>query len=745
MSLLIFLAFGGALLAACAIVIARERLAARRGLAKAHALDAACEAARRAYLAVDGETVRLLAGEAALAAALADLGLVEAEPRLLLEAIARRDPGHGRALRELFAEGRPCELALGQGWRLIGKARGAIAFVSLTPSPETAEDARIVTLLQSYPEPAWIASPSGPPLWGNQAWVEACGCADLAEAVRTRAQLDPALDRLIQQAAISGARAEAVIWTSRRGARWALNVQALPLADGGVGVWTRDVTQWMSESSTALSRVQHRDALLETLRDAVARFGADQKLKSWNEAFENLWSQPRAWLAGSPTHAEWLDRLRREGRFADLSDYAQFKSHELSRHAVQKSLPESLWRLSDGRRLRVVGVPDPDGGLAMVFSDVTAKLEIEAVFNRRLAAHKATLDRLSDAVAVFAPDGHLQIANQAFHRLWSLPDGFAEAGATFDDWTDHALRILPDQRFFADLKVRIANLEPAARTPAGGDLTTTADRALRWFTRPLPDGATMIGLSDCTDAVRLERETRAREKAVAEIERVRRDFVAAVSYLLRTPLTSILGFASMLDRQREAIPPGARSHLAAITEASAQLARSVDAIVLAAEVDAGDLRLDTRPVDLRRVAEAAAERWRARLTSGDAAIVLQAPAAPTPGLADARRLGEALDFLFEFALAGLDEGGVITLAVEPGPRLVVADDGRGVPYDLQSSVFERFSPASGGVGIGLSLVRAVVELHGGWVEMESHPGRGSTFTLHLPGPKSADSLLGPGF
>lgn len=734
-SLLVFLASGGGLLAACAVWTARERLRARRTLADAHALDAACEMAGTAHLVVDGERVRLLAGASALSAVGAELGVTDATAKDILEAIARRDPGHGRALRDLFAEGTACDLTLSPSWRLTGRTRGALAFVALAPARAATADTRLLSLLQSYAEPAWIASPAGQPVWGNPAWVEACGFVDLEDAIRSRAQLDPSLSRLIQQAAISGTPAESVVWTSRRGARWALSVTARPLADGGVGVWTRDVTRSLAETSSTESRLRHRDSLVDILREGVARFGADQKLQSWNDAFERLWDLPKAWLAGSPTHAEWLDRLRREGRFADVSDYAHFKSQELSRHRAQDPSTESLWRLADGRRIRVVGVPDPDGGLAMLFSDVTANLEIETVFNRRLAAHKATLDRLNDAVAVFSPDGRVQIANQAFRRLWALPDGFVEAGGAFDDLTAHALRIVPDQRFFADLKLRIANLEPAARTPIGGDLTTTADRALRWFTRPLPDGATMIGLSDCTDAVRLERETRAREAAVAEVERVRRDFVAAVSYLLRTPLTSILGFASMLDRLREAIPQNARAHLAAITEASAQLARSVNAIVLAAEVDAGDLRLDEQSVDLRRVADAAAQRWRARLTDGGAAIAYHAPAAPVPGRADARRLGEALDFLFEFALSGLNPGGVITLAVEPGPRLVVSDNGRGVPYDLQASVFERFSPASGGVGIGLSLVRAVVELHGGWIEMESHPGRGSTFTLHLPGPR----------
>jgi signal transduction histidine kinase len=84
----------------------------------------------------------------------------------------------------------------------------------------------------------------------------------------------------------------------------------------------------------------------------------------------------------------------------------------------------------------------------------------------------------------------------------------------------------------------------------------------------------------------------------------------------------------------------------------------------------------------------------------------------------------------------VSEGGAVTLSAEDGPgevRIRVADTGRGIPYHLQPNVFDRFVRRErGGPGVGLALVKALVELHGGWAEVESEPGKGAAFILHLP-------------
>ena len=101
-----------------------------------------------------------------------------------------------------------------------------------------------------------------------------------------------------------------------------------------------------------------------------------------------------------------------------------------------------------------------------------------------------------------------------------------------------------------------------------------------------------------------------------------------------------------------------------------------------------------------------------------------------------RRLAQTLDHLAENAVRQTPPGGVVTIAARRGlgeVQLQVTDTGRGIPFHVQAHIFDRFiGRERGGPGLGLALVKALVELHGGWVALESEPGAGATFTCHLP-------------
>jgi len=103
---------------------------------------------------------------------------------------------------------------------------------------------------------------------------------------------------------------------------------------------------------------------------------------------------------------------------------------------------------------------------------------------------------------------------------------------------------------------------------------------------------------------------------------------------------------------------------------------------------------------------------------------------------DARRLAQVLDHLTDNAIRHTPPGGSVMLSAERAlaeVRLQVSDTGRGIPFHVQAHIFDRFSGQDrGGAGLGLALVKALVELHGGWVALESEPGAGAIFTCHLP-------------
>jgi len=256
-----------------------------------------------------------------------------------------------------------------------------------------------------------------------------------------------------------------------------------------------------------------------------------------------------------------------------------------------------------------------------------------------------------------------------------------------------------------------------------------------WQTRPLPDGATLVAFSDVTARRELEQALAAKAQALEESTALKREFVGSVSYELRTPLTTIVGYSELLELQGD-LPERSRQHAGAIRIAASQLASSIDDVLDMAQIDAGEMELTLGDVRVCDLLDEAADKVRARIEGRGATLSVTCPTTLRPIRADAQRVGQALEHLLDNAARAVAEGGSVSLIAEGSPsevRIRVEDTGRGIPYHLQAHVFDRFVRRErGGPGVGLALVKALVELHGGWAEVESEPGKGAAFILHLP-------------
>jgi signal transduction histidine kinase len=540
---------------------------------------------------------------------------------------------------------------------------------------------------------------------------------------------------LATEAASKGERREALRWAPVAGNRRAFHVTAEPLEGGGAGAIALDVTE-AEDTREALKRHVHaQDETLNRIADAVAIFGADRRLAFHNTAFASLWGLEPAWLADQPSHAEVLDRLRQRRRIPETADYAQFKARELAFYEKLDAAPDEMWTLPDSRTLRVVRQPHPFGGLLLVFSDITGELKLRAQYNALVQVQQATLDKLNDAVAVFGSDGRLRLHNEAFERFWNItPQALADAG-DFDGVVELCTPLVHDRGFWREVKARISDPDPQARAPIGGEIRTSDQRVVAYQTRPLPDGATLVGFDDVTATRKLEQALVDRSQALQEAERLKRDFVGNVSYELRTPLTTIIGYSELLDRQGEQLPERSRGHVAAVRTAAAQLASSIDDVLDMAQIDAGEMALGLGDVDVTALLRAAAAR--AARDAEQAEVAIRVCDEPSGVIrADGRRLAQALDHLMINAIRSTPAGGEVVLDAKRTlgeVKIRVKDTGRGIPFHVQAHIFDRFVGRDrGGPGLGLALVKALVELHGGWVALESEPGAGATFTLHMP-------------
>jgi signal transduction histidine kinase len=705
------------------------------------AAQAAAEAFDTVVVAVEGGAARLVSGEDALAVC-ARILAAPADAQRVVDALAQADPDHAHKLAALFERGEACAFevrAADGGVAVEGRTAGAMAWLRLTAEAAAQtglpDAGRFATFLDGLVEPAWISGADGTPVWGNAAYLRVVNAASAVEAAHEGKTVDRAADALAAEAAKVGELREVVRWVPIDGRRRALRFSAQPLEGGGVGVFSSDVTEVEDMRDALKKHVEAHDETLNHIADAVAIFSQSRRLAFHNTAFAELWGLEPAWLAERPTHGEVLDRLRQRRRLPETVDYAKWKAAELARYEDLGPQPDEMWDLPDGRTLRVVRQPHPLGGMLLLYSDITGELRLKAQYNALIQVQQATLDKLNDAVAVFGSDGRLRLHNEAFESFWNVSAQALEAAVDFEGVVELCVPRLHDLSFWRELKGRVADPDPQMRAPTSGETRTSDNRIIVYQSRPLPDGATLIAFADVTDTRDLQAALADRSQALTEAERLKRDFVGNVSYELRTPLTTIIGYSELLERA-DGLTERSRGHVASVRAAATQLARSIDDVLDMAQIDAGEMALEIEDIRVAGLMSDAQERALKAAQIGG--VTLSVECDKDVGLirGDLKRLSQILDHLVENALRQTPPDGVVTLSARRAlgeVRLDVSDTGRGVPFHVQAHIFDRFVGRDrGGPGLGLALVKALVELHGGWVALESEPGAGSTFTCHLP-------------
>jgi PAS domain S-box-containing protein len=226
-----------------------------------------------------------------------------------------------------------------------------------------------------------------------------------------------------------------------------------------------------------------------------------------------------------------------------------------------------------------------------------------------------------------------------------------------------------------------------------------------------------------------------------ELDRMKDEFVALVSHELRTPLTSIRGYLELLLEDAERFDQTHTDWLSVIDRNSERLLCLVEDLLLKAQVNAGKVALTVKEVDIAAVVEHSVETGAPVATARGIALVSSARPVP-PVSADPVRLGQVIDNLISNALKFTPAGGRVEVRASERngrARIEIADTGTGISPAEQERLFERFyrtaqaqTDAVPGVGLGLSIAKAIVEAHGGTISCESVEGAGTTFAIELP-------------
>lgn len=363
--------------------------------------------------------------------------------------------------------------------------------------------------------------------------------------------------------------------------------------------------------------------------------------------------------------------------------------------------------------------------LALAMNHMAGSLEEKiASLARERNIRDALLDSMNEGVIGVDREQAILFVNRAAVRLLGLP-GDRITGRPLADCLPPALHpvLLPA------LEQRGAQELDLAETGPGGDLRTLAL------------GVTV--LHDLSDREIGSLAVFAEITRMKRLEKVREDFVANVSHELRTPITSIRGFVENLNEGALEDPALARRFLGIIERQVVRLSAIIDDLLALSRIerDEQEQALALQPVTLRVLAEEVLELCSVQAAQHAVRLELDCPP-ETSWLLDEAMLQRALINLVENAIKYSPAEGLVTLRFRLSPeelRIQVQDQGPGIPAEHLPRLFERFyvvdrarSRHLGGTGLGLSIVKHIARAHGGRVTVESRPGEGSRFTLHLP-------------
>ncbi|UAB76919.1 PAS-domain containing protein [Erythrobacter sp. SCSIO 43205] len=605
-------------------------------------------------------------------------------------------------------------------------------------------------LIASAPTPMWIRDPDMKLRLANEAYIKAVGADSLEAVIEGQIELLEARDgrspsELARDAFTTKRQLDRIDGVTIDGERRSMRVTDLPLGEDGVAGYAIDVEEQQQVARDFRAFREAQRAMLDQLSIGVAQFAPDETLSFANRPFRRLFGLFSSdSLEGKLAFDRLLSDARERGQTPEVRDFPEWREEHRAWFDAQETL-EEYWPLPGGTHLRIVAQPLPDGGLVMIAEDRTEQLELSATRDTLLRTRTATLDSLFEALAIFAPDGSVQIWNRTFARTWGISSDLLDTHPSAEGLFEAIGANLanPEEVETLGAVVRAATLD---RREKKGQVVLADGRTLRFAGVPLPDGNGLLTVLDITDSQKAEAALRERAIALEEADAVKARFLANMSYEFRTPLTTIGGFAELLASGVAGdLSEQAGEYVDAILTSVARLTEQVENVLDLSQTEAGLMPITKESVDLLTfLAELVRERETAIVKAG-LGLDLKGRRGRVVD-ADTRQLGRAIGNLIDNAIAGTPQGGQITIEL-PKPardddwrgRVIIRDDGNGMtPEQLERAMGalpEGEEPGDNGgegTGLGIRLAHQLVAAHGGTLELDSQLGVGTIAVITLP-------------
>ncbi|MFZ1743520.1 MAG: PAS-domain containing protein, partial [Pontixanthobacter sp.] len=390
----------------------------------------------------------------------------------------------------------------------------------------------LVGIIEAAPMPMWFRGPDTKLQLVNKAYVTAVGAASADAAVAQQLELVETVDGLTAaqiagQAADKNLPIERIVAATIDGARRSLRVSDLPLEKEGVAGYAVDIEEMEEQARQLRAFRDAQRSMLDQLSLGVGQFDSARKLTFANQPFRRIFALNSGAMVQGLDFERLLMNARENGKTPEVRNFPEWRAEHVRWFSAGTTQDEA-WPLSDGTHLRVIAQPMPDGGLVLIAEDRTEQLALSATRDTLLRTRTATFDSLFEALAVFAPDGRLQLWNRSFAGTWGLEPEQLDAHPSAPDLLDAIARNLekPKQVKAIGEVIRAATLD---RKEQGGRLAMADGRTLEFAGVPLPDGNGLLTVLDITDSKKAEDALRERNKALEAADEVKTRFLSNMS------------------------------------------------------------------------------------------------------------------------------------------------------------------------------------------------------------------------
>lgn len=512
-----------------------------------------------------------------------------------------------------------------------------------------------------------------------------------------------------------------------------------PSQDGTFGI-AYDITELNTVNLEIKGLIDAHRTVLDHLSTAIAVYDADAILQYYNQAYVALHDFDEDFLKAQPRLDEVLEELRRCRQLPEYADFPAYKKRQLLQLKEQVAPQEDLMHLPDERTLRIFSAPHPLGGLLFMFEDFTDYLALERNNKTLLDAYQTTLDNLFEGIVVLGSDSRVKIFNPSFVRLWNFAEQEIESGQHFTyiiEKTKDFFDYTDEQWEFFKAKI-MSNL--TERVPKTGQLSRKDGTVVNFGYVPLPNGEHLFSYTDATDTSLIQQALTEKNEALETADHLKAKFISNVSHALKSPLTTIIGFTEILTQQHFGdLNEKQKEYVNGVWDSSKKLLHLVNDILDLASLEAGHLTLTLSTVDIPSLLQDVSTFLSKKAENNHQYLIHTHTKDVQKWIVDERRLKQALFNLLSNAIDFTPPEGKIFLEAkinDESLEISVRDTGIGISASDQSRMFEKFERGAGGrqigSGLGLSLVKNIIELHGGRIRLSSEINKGTHVICILP-------------